>query len=616
MSKSGVVLVEILVAIALMFMLLPALITGFVASREGKTQEGNRLMATALLRESKDALRTIRETSWTNLATNGTYYPRIIGSTSWSLVTGTETVNGFTRKIEISDVLRNSNNIIVENSGTIDPSTKKIISTVSWNDPIPTSISSTEYFHRYLQNTTWTQTTQIDFNTGTFSNTTSSNTNGGDVRLLSSNSSGSFIDDYTTPADYIFDSAKIEVTGGYAQLHDTSTLVSASSSNSTFDTNTSGWTYGEWGTTSAVSGTRSSTGGNPNGAINVTFSSTRNVIAGGYWQQPITTTMINPSGSLTFQWSVTQFQGSPNPDSFRLYAFVDSTSGTPTLAQAIWNSGEIVGTSGWSGTVTVNVSSKIQTSGTYYLKLASYLDYTNASNRGPFKILYDNVQLNSSGQGTPSYSSTNPTIYESTSFTNANITSWSSFSSVEVPNGGSIRYQLSTDDGVTWLYHNGTNWVTASATNYNTTSQINSAINTLSSSTKKIRVKAFLISNGTQLVKLDSITIGYNGISSGANFGTFTSSTFDANSTVGFNRIQWNATNTSNTSSTFQIATNSDNSTWNFVGPDGTTQTFFSSGGAIPLNSVSGRYFRYRVNLSSSNTDIPTLNDVIINYSP
>src|SRR3990167_2676701 len=60
-SQSGQSLVEILIAIGLTGILLPALLTGLVSSREGKAQEGQRLQATALVRESEEAIRSVRE---------------------------------------------------------------------------------------------------------------------------------------------------------------------------------------------------------------------------------------------------------------------------------------------------------------------------------------------------------------------------------------------------------------------------------------------------------------------------------------------------------------------------------------------------------------------------
>ena len=103
-------LIEVVIAMGLASILLPAILTGLVASSEGKAQEAQRIEATAFLKEAQETVRVVRETGWTNIS-NGTYHPTISGST-WSLTnipSGPETINGFTRKIEVSDVLRDSN---------------------------------------------------------------------------------------------------------------------------------------------------------------------------------------------------------------------------------------------------------------------------------------------------------------------------------------------------------------------------------------------------------------------------------------------------------------------------------------------------------------------------
>jgi hypothetical protein len=138
-------------------------------------------------------------------------------------------------------------------------------------------------------------------------------------------------------------------------------------------------------------------------------------------------------------------------------------------------------------------------------------------------------------------------------------------------------------------------------------------ISSFPATNNKINVKAFLISNGSQFIQLDRINIGYQGSSTG----TFTSSTFDASDLVSFNRLFWTEQNPAGTTITLQIATNNDNSTWNFVGPDGTSNTFFTGGnGIIPLNIVSGRYARYRIVFTSTGANRPRVLDVTINYSP
>lgn len=188
--QKGQSLVELLLAIGLSAVILPALLTGFVASREGKAQHGQRTGAVALLKATVEAVRSVREKGWSNFANNGTFYPEISGS-SWTLTTCSPTcptVNGFNRQIVISDVQRGTCpgpdcGKIVTTGGTTDPSTKKAVVTVSWGNPYLSSTTSTLYLTRYLGNNAFTETTQAQFNLGTKSDTTVTNTSGGEVIL-------------------------------------------------------------------------------------------------------------------------------------------------------------------------------------------------------------------------------------------------------------------------------------------------------------------------------------------------------------------------------------------------------------------------------------------------
>ena len=179
----GQSLIEIIIAIALASLLLPALLTGLVASREGKAQEEQRLQATAMLREAEDAVRSVREQSWSNIAVNNTYHPQINGS-AWSLAAGSEIINGYTRQIEISNTNRvESTGNITETGGVLDRSTKKVVSTVSWSTPRASSVKSTTYLQRFLQNTSWDERTVAHFNLGTHNQTATVPIGGGAVEL-------------------------------------------------------------------------------------------------------------------------------------------------------------------------------------------------------------------------------------------------------------------------------------------------------------------------------------------------------------------------------------------------------------------------------------------------
>src|SRR3989344_8767883 len=165
MTNRGASLVELLIAIGVAAVFLPALMTGLVASRNGKAQESQRLQAVPLLKEAQEATRSVREKGWVAFAVNGTYHPVISGS-AWTLMAESEVVNGFTRKIVISDANRDSSGKIVATGGTVDPSTKKVDLSVSWNTPFPSSVTSILYMTRYLDNLSQIQTLQSDFATG------------------------------------------------------------------------------------------------------------------------------------------------------------------------------------------------------------------------------------------------------------------------------------------------------------------------------------------------------------------------------------------------------------------------------------------------------------------
>jgi len=185
-SARGSLIIELLIAIALAGLVIPAILTGLVASREGKVQQEQRLQAVPLLRETVEAVKSVRQNNWTTFAVNGTFHP-VAANGSWSLVSGTATVSGFVQSVVISDVNRNASGAIVTNGGTLDPSTKKVYVKISWTQPQDTFVDSTLYLTRYRDNFSCVDTTQTDFNKGTLVNTQVTNTAGGEVILANNN---------------------------------------------------------------------------------------------------------------------------------------------------------------------------------------------------------------------------------------------------------------------------------------------------------------------------------------------------------------------------------------------------------------------------------------------
>ncbi|HSX09694.1 MAG TPA: hypothetical protein VLF93_06065 [Candidatus Saccharimonadales bacterium] len=182
---TGQMLVELVMAIGIAAIILPALLTGLVTSRQGRPQQQQSLQATELFKETANAVREVRDNSWTTFAVDGTYHPTIVNN-AWTLASGSATTNGFTQQVVIGDVYRDTSGNIVSSGGTLDPSTKKVVITVSWSQPQSTTLSATDYLTR-TTNLTHTETTTTDFNAGTLTQAQVTNTAGGEVELANDN---------------------------------------------------------------------------------------------------------------------------------------------------------------------------------------------------------------------------------------------------------------------------------------------------------------------------------------------------------------------------------------------------------------------------------------------
>ncbi|PIS07581.1 hypothetical protein COT78_02690 [Candidatus Berkelbacteria bacterium CG10_big_fil_rev_8_21_14_0_10_43_13] len=99
--------------------------------------------------------------------------------------------------------------------------------------------------------------------------------------------------------------------------------------------------------------------------------------------------------------------------------------------------------------------------------------------------------------------------------------------------------------------------------------------------------------------------------------GNFISQSIDLSGKVIVGNLDFNTTAPSNTEIKFQIAGNNDNATWSFIGPDGTSGTYFTSSGTVIDSSLNGnQYFQYKAFLSTTNPSATSvLSDITINYS-
>ncbi len=100
------------------------------------------------------------------------------------------------------------------------------------------------------------------------------------------------------------------------------------------------------------------------------------------------------------------------------------------------------------------------------------------------------------------------------------------------------------------------------------------------------------------------------------------SNTFDfGSSTTNFYTFSWNPSSepvtTGAASLEFQIATNNDNATWNFTGPDGTPATYYTTSGSQVAAAQNGnRYLRYKAYMRTADSGAtPELDDATIEFS-
>jgi len=151
--------------------------------------------------------------------------------------------------------------------------------------------------------------------------------------------------------------------------------------------------------------------------------------------------------TLDLDWSSISVSGSPT--SFHLYAFIDTSSGNPVLGQEVWDSGNISSVLSWASISQIDISSKMPTNGTYYLKIAAHATCPAGADCNPVAG-FDNTIVNWSGDVAPSYATDIPTIEPTASLQPASVTTWDSIVETATKNGGEIYYQLSDDDGSTW----------------------------------------------------------------------------------------------------------------------------------------------------------------------
>lgn len=175
--------------------------------------------------------------------------------------------------------------------------------------------------------------------------------------------------------------------------------------------------------------------------------------------------------------------------------------------------------------------------------------------------------------------------------------------SVDIPNGQTINYKLSANGG----------------TNFETvTPGVEHAF--LSPGTD-LRLQIELITNNPQITPLvDEVSITYTEETYESS-AQLISSTYDTGTASTFGSLTWLTSfqppETGPDSVKMQIATNNDNATWNFIGQDGTANSFYTtSGTALHPSHNNSRYIRYKIILSTADVAFsPSVSQISIGYT-
>jgi len=631
-DSSGQSLVEILLAIALAAIIIPGLLTGIVASREGKVQQAQREKASTLLKETEDAVRSVRDTGWATFAIIGTFHP-INDGTTWSLSPGAEIIGDFTRSVTIANVQRDGSGAIVQSGGSNDPSTKRLIVDISWTIPHASSIQSEFYLTRYKDNLSYTETTEAQFLLGDALDTAVVNNLDGEI-ILGSGGGG----DWCAP-DLTLSTLDLPKSGvanaltaiegrAFAGTGDNASGVSFA--NITINNNNPpaaiiADTY-DCCKTNAIFGESDYVylGTDTNNKEIVIV----NIASAPYSESGFFDAPGNGDGDSIFVSGSVGYMASGN--NFHTFDLTNKSGSRPVLDSiALAGMGnEIIVIGDYAYVAVQNTSPQMQILDVSDPSDISIIGQATVSGQAGMDVFINATgtraflaTAESSSQNeffiidTETKTGNRPTLgsYDSDGMNPKAVTVVSGNRAIIVGTGAE-EYQV-------------INVLNEASPSYCGGIEVDSGVNDLASVIESDGDAYTYIITGDTGSELKIIAGGPGGQYSAT--GTFESATFTPGFQTAYNRIWFTFDQPAQTELTFQLAIendvagNCDAVTFNFVGPDKTSGTFFTNNTPIPLDDDGsgyenpGRCVRYKAFFSSSDaTQTPVLYDITLNYSP
>lgn len=162
---------ELLVAMGIMAVIIPAIITAIISSREGFFSYEKIDKIEAQLKNTKEAILVIRDRGFEHIETNGIFHINEENGTFYLRPDKFTDANDITTEIVIESVLRDANQTIVSNGMYLDPSVKKITIKAYTSSNFKENKQLTLFLTRYLLNSSFSQDKTVEFENGTFNNT-------------------------------------------------------------------------------------------------------------------------------------------------------------------------------------------------------------------------------------------------------------------------------------------------------------------------------------------------------------------------------------------------------------------------------------------------------------
>ena len=129
---------------------------------------------------------------------------------------------------------------------------------------------------------------------------------------------------------------------------------------------------------------------------------------------------------------------------------------------------------------------------------------------GHFEGQLDEIRLSNIARSSftsKPYANTPQTVELANAVRKSGVWHWDTLSHTDIPNGGTITYRLSDDDGATWKYWDGLAWTTSSnLSQSNTPSIVSTHFDSFPVTFNGMKWQAVLSGNGTQQVSIDGIS--------------------------------------------------------------------------------------------------------------